>query len=143
VTSFPSPKASCPTRRIGLHCWLGHDQIRLKILFPVEYAEVGERKPVGRFGYREDVAGLVAPGLEMNRLGRADAEQDAQHFDAGVALRQCRIELLPPCSRAEMKCRGLAIAWMWSGGDRSSSSPAGRISKRAYAGCCRNRVHIK
>jgi hypothetical protein len=108
VTSFPSPKASCPTRRIGLHCWLGHDQIRLKILFPVEYAEVGERKPVGRFGYREDVAGLVAPGLEMNRLGRADAEQDAQHFDAGVALRQCRIELLPPCSRAEMKCRGLS-----------------------------------
>jgi hypothetical protein len=40
----------------------------------------------------------VAPGLEMHRLGRADAEQDAQHFDAGDALRQCRIEATPPCS---------------------------------------------
>jgi hypothetical protein len=53
----------------------------------------------------KDVAGLVAPGLEMHRLGRADAEQDAQHFDAGDALRQCRIEATAALlDGAEMKC---------------------------------------
>src|SRR5207302_2249643 len=71
---------------------LGHDQVRLQqVIADIDFweyqtglAKVSEGPNV--------VAGLVMPDLEVGRLRRADAEQDAQHFETGHALRQRRIE---------------------------------------------------
>src|SRR5439155_6296452 len=41
------------------------------------------------------IAGFVRPGLKVHCLGRADADQDAQDFDAAGPLRHRWIETVP------------------------------------------------
>ena len=70
---------------------LRHDQIGLKVLAARVHVEVGEKQPVGRVGQRRHwirnrVARRVVPGLEVRGLGGADAEQDAENFQAGHPL---------------------------------------------------------
>src|SRR5258708_4495978 len=77
--------------------WLGHDQVGLEIL-PTERRgiEVWELQSIGGGGYGRRIAGLVLPGLEVLGLGRANAEQDAQHLGMGDPLRQGGIEARAP-----------------------------------------------
>ena len=73
---------------------LGHDQVGL-VGFPVERRRVEVWKHqagIGGVGQRGRIAGLVLPGLEVRRLGRPDAKQNAQHVHAGDSLSERRIE---------------------------------------------------
>ena len=82
---------------------LGHDQVRLQEL--TVGVEVGEGKPGGGVSQRWGVPGFVLPRLEMHRLGRADAEQDAQHFSACDPLGERGVEAGAP-SRSALPARG-------------------------------------
>ena len=72
--------------------WLGHDQVTVQVLTDCGICEIGEahRDAGDRVRCRQwsRIPGLVLPGLEVGDLGTADAEQNAQHLDAGHALRQ-------------------------------------------------------
>ncbi len=85
--------------------WLRHDQVGLQILVALECCHVREGKSVGGVGHLGDVARLVVPHLEVHRLRRADAEQDAQHLHVRNALRERRIEAAAALlDGAEMEC---------------------------------------
>ena len=54
--------------------------------------EVGKHQSIGGVSQRRRITGLVRPGLKVHRFGRADADQDAQHFHTAGPLRHCRVE---------------------------------------------------
>src|SRR5215475_2025392 len=66
---------------------LRHDQVSLEVLTAKWwFVEVRKAQPGSRVGDRWCVAGLVLPHLEVHRLGRSDADQDAKNLDTGDPL---------------------------------------------------------
>ena len=82
----PAPIAA-PVKEDGR---LRHDPVRLKLFAAV--VEVGEDQSVCRVGQRRDLPGFVLPGLEVHRLGRTDAQQDAEHLGVRDPLGELRVE---------------------------------------------------
>src|ERR1039457_2816086 len=77
---------------------LGHDQVGLEVLSAKgRGVQVGEGyvytgDGIHGIGYVWCVAGFVGPRLEMHNRGSADAEHDAQGFQARYPLRQFRVK---------------------------------------------------
>src|SRR5215472_8003899 len=72
---------------------LRHDQVSLEVLSAKwRLIEVRKAQPRRRVCYRWCVARLVVPGLEMHRLSRPDADQDAKNLDTGDPLSEGWVE---------------------------------------------------
>src|SRR5713101_8354422 len=70
----------------------GHGSGMIRLVWksaPPKGGELSPETPTHSWvGQRRRISCFVAPGLKVHCLGRANADQDSQHFDTGDPLRQ-------------------------------------------------------